>query len=40
MFVLAGAATADDIEPRRWTPLPIGTTVIGAGLIEVPPYAV
>ena len=24
---------AQDIEPRRWTPLPIGMNVLGAGVI-------
>jgi hypothetical protein len=26
-----GTVPAQDIEPRRWTPLPIGTTVVGIG---------
>lgn len=30
-LVIAGTAAAQDIEPRRWTPLPIGTNVVGAG---------
>lgn len=28
-----GPAIAQDIEPRRWTPLPVGTNILGAGLI-------
>ena len=32
MLVLAGPVAADDIEPRRWTPLPVGTTVVGIGM--------
>lgn len=31
--VAAGGASADDIEPRRWTPLPVGTTVAGVSAI-------
>jgi hypothetical protein len=34
MLVLAGGVAANDVEPRRWTPLPIGTTVVGLGLIR------
>lgn len=34
MLVLAGGVAANDVEPRRWTPLPIGTTVVGVGLIR------
>ncbi len=29
-----GAVSAEDIEPRRWTPLPVGTTVVGVGVIR------
>jgi len=29
-----GAALADDLEPRRWTPLPIGTNVAGVGYVH------
>jgi hypothetical protein len=32
--LLARGVAADDIEPRRWTPLPVGTTVFGAGVIR------
>ncbi len=32
-LALAGVALADDMEPRRWTPLPIGTNVVGAGAV-------
>ena len=31
---VTGSVAADDIEPRRWTPLPIGTTVVGVGVIR------
>lgn len=34
LLVLAGGVFADDIEPRRWTPLPVGTTVVGVGAIR------
>jgi hypothetical protein len=34
IWVLSWVANADDIEPRRWTPLPVGTTVIGAAAIR------
>ena len=27
-----GAGFAQDIEPRRWTPLPVGMNVLGAGV--------
>ena len=29
-----GHPSAEDIEPRRWTPLPVGTTVVGAGVVR------
>jgi len=29
----AGSGIAQDIEPRRWTPLPIGMNVLGVGVI-------
>jgi len=29
----AGASIAQDIEPRRWTPLPVGMNVLGAGVV-------
>ena len=29
-----GSALAQDIEPRRWTPLPIGTNLVGIGVIH------
>ncbi len=35
-FLCAGllhSAVAQDLEPRRWTPLPLGTNVVGAGYI-------
>ncbi|MGI9248216.1 MAG: hypothetical protein ACR2QI_04335, partial [Woeseiaceae bacterium] len=28
-----GSAFGQDLEPRRWTPLPPGTDVVGAGYI-------
>lgn len=31
---LTGPTIAQDIEPRRWTPLPVGTNVIGAAAIH------
>jgi hypothetical protein len=34
MLVIAGGVAADDVEPRRWTPLPVGTTVAGIAVIE------
>jgi hypothetical protein len=34
LLLLAGAAFAEDIEPRRWTPLPVGTTVAGVGVVR------
>ena len=34
LLVVAGGVAANDVEPRRWTPLPIGTTVVGVGLIR------
>lgn len=30
---MAGPCLAQDIEPRRWTPLPVGMNVVGAGVI-------
>jgi hypothetical protein len=33
LLPLAGPLAAEDIEPRRWTPLPVGTTVVGAGAV-------
>jgi hypothetical protein len=29
--MLSGQAPAQDIEPRRWTPIPLGVNVVGAG---------
>ena len=29
----AGSGIAQDIEPRRWTPLPVGMNVFGVGII-------
>lgn len=34
LLVVAGGVAANDVEPRRWTPLPIGTTVVGVGVIR------
>lgn len=34
LLVAAGGVAANDVEPRRWTPLPIGTTVVGVGVIR------
>jgi len=34
MLVLSGPLAAEDIEPRRWTPLPVGTTVAGVGVVR------
>ena len=34
ILTLAGSVAAEDIEPRRWTPLPVGTTVLGVGVIR------
>jgi len=34
VLVLSGPLAADDIEPRRWTTLPVGTTVVGAGVVR------
>ena len=33
-LLLSGPLPAEDIEPRRWTPLPIGTTVVGVGAVR------
>jgi len=32
MLLAAGGLAAEDIEPRRWTPLPVGTTVAGVAV--------
>lgn len=32
LLLVAGGPAAEDIEPRRWTPLPVGTTVAGVGV--------
>ena len=32
-LLFAGLCAAQDIEPRRWTPLPVGMNVLGAGII-------
>lgn len=32
MLLATGNLAAEDIEPRRWTPLPVGTTVAGAAV--------
>lgn len=34
LLVFARGLPADDIEPRRWTPLPVGTTLVGVGVIR------
>jgi hypothetical protein len=34
LLVIAGGVAADDVEPRRWTPLPVGTTVAGIAVIK------
>jgi hypothetical protein len=34
LLCLCGAAPAEDVEPRRWTPLPIDLTVVGIGTIR------
>lgn len=31
---ITGLAMAQDIEPRRWTPLPVGMNVLGAGVVH------
>lgn len=33
LFALHSAASAQDLEPRRWTHLPVGMNVIGAGYV-------
>lgn len=33
MLLVAGRATAQDLEPRRWTPLPPGLNVAGGGFV-------
>ena len=32
-ILFAGLCAAQDIEPRRWTPLPVGMNVLGAGIV-------
>jgi hypothetical protein len=34
MLLSAGGVAAQDVEPRRWTALPVGTTVVGVGVIR------
>jgi hypothetical protein len=34
LLLLTGGLSAEDIEPRRWTPLPVGTTVAGIGVVR------
>ena len=34
LLSVTGTATGQDIEPRRWTPLPVGMKVIGAGIVH------
>ena len=31
---ITGLGMAQDIEPRRWTPLPVGMNVLGAGVVH------
>ena len=33
LMLACAAAEAQDLEPRRWTPLPPGLNVIGAGVV-------
>jgi hypothetical protein len=33
-LAMAGVARAQDVEPRRWTPLPVGTNVVSAALAQ------
>ena len=33
LLVLLSQANAQDLEPRRWTPLPAGINVVGAGYV-------
>lgn len=33
-FSFTGPGLAQDIEPRRWTPLPVGMNVVGAGFVH------
>jgi len=33
MLLLSAPLAAEDVEPRRWTPLPVGTSVLGAGYV-------
>jgi hypothetical protein len=32
VFVMHGTLFSQDLEPRRWTPLPSGTTILGVGI--------
>jgi hypothetical protein len=32
-ILFSGLSIAQDIEPRRWTPLPVGMNVLGAGIV-------
>jgi hypothetical protein len=34
LLCLCGAAPAEDVEPRRCTPLPVDLTVVGIGTIR------
>ena len=34
-IVLPRDALCQDLEPRRWTPLPIGTNVLGIGIANI-----
>jgi hypothetical protein len=34
LALVVGASAAEDIEPRRWTPLPVGTNVVGVGYVH------
>ncbi len=34
LYCVAAGVAAQDVEPRRWTPFPVGTTVVGLGVIR------
>jgi hypothetical protein len=33
-LLFAGSSIAQDIEPRRWTPLPVGMNILGVGIVH------
>ncbi|MGI9200887.1 MAG: transporter [Woeseiaceae bacterium] len=35
LLVLVGQVSAQDLEPRRWTPVPAGVNVVGAGYVAL-----